>query len=320
MNKWFNWMSLSGGTVMTAWLFVACATLPNKLDLTLGNEQFVYTLQGTGQPTVIFEAGLGGGMDSWVSVYHKVAEFTTAFAYDRRGYGESGKCVDASSHRGTQIAETIGETQLDAVVPGGGTVAALGQSACHTSNEIDCRTGAEVVSELHVLLEKAGVQPPYVLVGHSLGGLYTSLYTRTYPEQVAGMVLLDAMHPEQVERCKQYLPAKECDPEYYPWWVKMLIKMAPDVIRAEMAGVNETGRQIRAAGPLSPVPIVVISHGKPSADENGMDRMWAALQQDLVNESPRAIHIIATKSGHNIQSDEPELVVQAIQDLVLKTR
>jgi len=102
--------------------------------------------------------------------------------------------------------------------------------------------------------------------------------------------------------------------------VKTLIKMTPAIIKSEMAGVTETGRQIQAAGPLPPVPLVVISHGKPPADEPGMGQMWAALQQDLVAASPRSTYIIARKSGHNIQGDEQELVIQAIKDLVMQAR
>lgn len=300
-------------------LLSACASLPDKSDVTLGKERFAYALHGTGAPAVVFEAGLGGGMDTWAPVYESVAAFTTAFAYDRRGYGESGKPADApKSVGGGEVTKTIGEIVLDSVLPGASTVATLGTLASRSVDETAPHTGAAIVAELHEVLKQTGVQPPYVLVGHSLGGLYTSLYARTYPDEVAGMVLLDSIHPEQIERCKQYLPAKECDPEHYPWWVKTLIKMTPAVIRSEMAGATETGRQIRVAGPLPPVPLAVVSHGKP--DDVGRDRMWAALQQELADESLHSTHIIARKSGHNIQSDEPELVIQTIKDLVMQAR
>jgi len=59
------------------------------------------------------------------------------------------------------------------------------------------RTSSEIVRDLHTLLQKAGVQPPYVLVGHSIGGLYMQLYAATYPSDVSGMVLLDSSHEEQ---------------------------------------------------------------------------------------------------------------------------
>jgi pimeloyl-ACP methyl ester carboxylesterase len=319
MDKTLKLIPWHGFIAMLALLLSACASLPDKADVPVGNERFAYALRGTGEPAVIFEAGLGGGMDTWAAVYNEVATFTTVFAYDLRGYGESGKPVGAPKiSGGGELAKTAAEAVLDAVVPGASTVVTLGTLATRSADETAPRTGAMIVAELHEILKKAGVQPPYVLVGHSLGGLYTSLYARTYPEEVAGLVLLDSSHPEQIERCQQYLPAKKCDPEHYPWWVKTLIKMSPGVIKAEMAGTIETGRQIRDAAPLPPVPLVVLSHGKPH--EPGMDQMWAALQQDLANESPRSTHIIARKSGHNIQGDEPELVIQTIKDLVMRAR
>ena len=314
-------ISLCGIAAMLALLLSACAGLPDKADVSIGKERFSYALRGAGEPAVIFEAGLGGGMDTWMPVFHEVSTFTTAFAYDRRGYEESGKPVDApKTSSASEAAMMAGETVLDVVVPGASTVVTLGMFTTNLADESAPRTGAVIVAELHEVLKKTGLQPPYILVGHSLGGLYMSLYARTYPEEIAGLLLLDSMHPEQIERCQHYLPVDECDPEHYPWWVKTLIKMTPTVIKAEMTGATETGRQIRGAGALPFVPLVVLSHGEPPADEPGMGQMWAALQQDLANESPRSTHIIAHKSGHNIQSDEPELVIQSIKDLVMQAR
>ena len=147
-----------------------------------------------------------------------------------------------------------------------------------------------------------------------------ALYARTYPEEVAGLILLDSTHPEQIERCLQYLPAKRCDPAHFPWWAKTLINMGPEVFKAEMTGAAETGRQIRTAGPLPNVPLVVLSRGKPPVGESDREQMWTALQRDLVNESPRGTHIIAPKSGHYIQKNEPELVIRTIKDLVMQAR
>ena len=59
------------------------------------------------------------------------------------------------------------------------------------------RTAAGIVAELHTLLQRAGIQPPYIMVGHSIGGMYARLYAHEYPEQVAGMVMVDAAHEGQ---------------------------------------------------------------------------------------------------------------------------
>jgi len=303
-----------------ALLLSACTSLPEKSDITFGKERFVYALHGTDSPAVVFEAGLGGGMDSWAPIYESVATFTTAFAYNRRGYGESGKPAEAHKNATKgEVTKATGEMVVDAILPGTSTILTLGAIGNRRSlDESAPRSGAAIVEDLHGILKQTGVEPPYLLVGHSLGGLYTMLYAKTFPKEVAGLVLIDSMHPEQTERCKQYLSEKECDPEHYPWWVKTLIKLTPAVIRSEMRGAAETGRQIRAAGHLPSVPMAVISHGKPDSPEQ--DRMWATLQQELAGESMNSRHIIASKSGHNIQSDQPDLVIQTIKNMVMQAR
>ena len=171
----------------------ACANLPNKNDVAIGKERFAYALRGTGEPVVVFEAGLGEGMDTWAPIYNDVAAYTAVFAYDRRGYGESGKPAGALKTSGKgAIVKGIGEEVFDAVAPGASTVVGLGMLATRAAKASVPRTGAMIVAELHAVLKKAGVQPPYVLVGHSLGGLYMSLYARTYPEEVAGLILVDS--------------------------------------------------------------------------------------------------------------------------------
>jgi pimeloyl-ACP methyl ester carboxylesterase len=299
-------------------MVISCANLSEKKEITMDKIKIEYAKKGTGGPAVIFEAGLGGGMDTWAPVFDRVAVFTTAFAYDRRGYGESGKPAwEPKTDVGDEIAMSVGEVLLDVVIPGASSVITAGTMVFRATDDATPRNGAVVTAELHEILNKVGVEPPYILVGHSLGGLYVSLYARLYPDEIAGLVWVDAMHPEQIERCKTYLPAKECDPEYYPWWVKTLIQVAPPVIRAEMSGMPETGRQIRSAGGLPAAPLVVISHGNPPADSSDRDRMWASLQEDLTRQSPFFTHVIASKSGHMIQKDEPELVVRSIQDMVM---
>lgn len=314
---WEKWVVL----LSVFLFFTGCASLQGKNDIALGRIKIEYARQGTGGPPVVFVTGLGGEMDSWAPVFDRVSTFTTAFAYDRCGYGESGKPAGSKkiSKKG-EIAKTAVETVADFVVPGISTLASIGKMASRTPEDTSPREGDVIVTELYETLKAAEIKPPYIMVGHSLGGLYVSLFSRRYPGEEAGVVLVDSMHPEQVERCKEYLPEKECDPECYPWWVKMLIKMSPGVIRAEMAGMSETGKEIRAAGPLPSVPLIVIIHGKPPSDSSDKERMWAALQQELVYGSDTGTHIIAMKSGHNIQKDEPDLVAGAIRDIVAVTR
>ncbi len=70
------------------------------------------------------------------------------------------------------------------------------------------RHSQQSVENLRILLNKAGIKPPYVLVGHSFGGLNTRLFASTYPEEVVGVVLLDSTHEDQTEYCPLYLQKK----------------------------------------------------------------------------------------------------------------
>src|SRR5690349_6601006 len=122
---------------------------PGKL-VDVGGYQLHVNCTGTGSPTVILDAGLGGTTLDWSKVQPAVTRFTRVCSYDRAGYGWS---------------ETAPSTP---------------------------RTSQQIVTELHALLTHAKINGPYVLVGHSFGGLNMRLYAYRYPAEVAGMVLLDA--------------------------------------------------------------------------------------------------------------------------------
>ncbi len=303
--------------ILICLFLTGCATIHGKKDVVFGDLRFEYAVKGSGNPPVIFVTGLGGEMDTWQPVFDRVSEFTTAFVYDRSGYDESGKPAGSlkKTVKGEVAKEALG-TALDVIVPCVSTAVTIGAIAFRAANYSKPRTGKEIITELHEILVNADIKPPYILVGHSLGGLYVSLYARHYPHETAGVVLVDSMHPEQTERCREYLPEKECDPKFYPWWVKTLIRISPGVIKAEMEGMSETGKQIRAEGSLPHVPFVVITHGKKPGQDTERERMWAVLQHELADETGSATHIIAGKSGHNIQKDDPDLIVNAIRDMV----
>ncbi|MEJ7900568.1 MAG: alpha/beta hydrolase, partial [Thermomicrobiales bacterium] len=147
----------------------------------IGDRSIHVERRGTGRPTVVFEAGLLGRSDVWsrdllepegerTMVLPGVADFTSVFTYDRPG--------------------TIGVVNPD-LEPDG--------PLFHPSRSDPVpqpRTIQDIVADLHALLAAARVPGPYVLVGHSLGGLCMRLYASTYPDGVVGMVLVDATHEE----------------------------------------------------------------------------------------------------------------------------
>ena len=166
---------------------------------------------------------------------------------------------------------------------------------------------ASAVDDLHALLGAAGLPAPYVLVGASFGGLDAQLYARRYPDETAGVVLVDAIAPE--------------------WDRKLEAMLSPALVaerRAIPNGEDLTNEDIRAselgllsAPPFPPVPLVVLRHGRPF--EMGPDwptaeveSLWTSLQEGLAAMSPQSALLLAATSSHRIHQDQPDLVADAI--------
>ena len=164
----------------------------------------------------------------------------------------------------------------------------------------------ETVEDLHRLLNAAGEKAPYILVGHSIAGIYCRRYATRFPRDVAGFLFLDSSHEEQIWRLH------EVDPK----------GPTPSGGRDDIFLVQ--GRRLDWH---TNAPLIVIAQGKPgppipqlTAEQNaGFGRVWRELQQDLATRSPKGQFRVADQSVHFIQIDQPELVVQAIRDLVQLT-
>lgn len=164
------------------------------------------------------------------------------------------------------------------------------------------------------LLKTAGEPGPYVLVGHSIGGVLAALFANRHPSEVAGMVLVDSSHEQQMARFRA-LPAA-----------------APPV---------GTGAPPRPAGLPAPeplpipglidllsaqpwrgtIPLVVLTRGIPSPppgdpDPAARNAIWLDLQRDWATRSPKGKQIVAANSGHYIHNDEPALVIDAVKSVV----
>ncbi|RUT31735.1 alpha/beta hydrolase [Paenibacillus zeisoli] len=177
--------------------------------------------------------------------------------------------------------------------------------------------GQTIVTSLRQLLQEIGVRPPYILVGHSLGGLYANLFARQHPEDIAGVVLLDSSHELDLAINQTQSP-----------FIKGLNKLLGifDSLSAhrmwnEVNYVEETARQIAKAGPFPEVPLFVVSGGKkpPMMPESAF-AIRRKNQLDLVSLSRQGKHIIAANSGHFPQFSEPELVKQAISECIHAAR
>jgi len=214
----------------------------------------------------------------------------------------------------------------------------------------NARTSKVIAQELHALLGAAQVPPPYVLVGHSMGGYDVRLYASLYPREVVGMVLVDASHPDQENRLPAELRNMEGSwqreaqfLEYTtPLGVPRLLGLCENdpVQRAaecnfhsahealsEMRAFRQSAAQTAATGSLGNLPLAVLSHDpdKPSADlpadlAKPVNEAWEKMQEDLSHLSTRGTQTIAKGSSHYIQLDRPDLVIDAVHTVVTDAR
>jgi pimeloyl-ACP methyl ester carboxylesterase len=225
-----------------------------------------------------------------------VAETTRVCTYDRPGtYAE--------------IAEEILPSRSDAIA--------------------QPRTAPQVVEELHALLKAAEVPGPYVLAAHSLGGLFARLYASTYRDEVVGLVLVDAfserledlLPPDRYEALKRLNQEGGTD-TVYP------IEGYGDAETLPWGGDNAVVREAVAASPLSPMPLAVLAHGKPfpvpeeaqGFTARSLEAFLRAAEEDLATLVPNARFFVAFDSGHDIHQDQPELVIEAIRQVVAGVR
>lgn len=187
-----------------------------------------------------------------------------------------------------------------------------GYGRSHVRRDLD--SPHQVVESLRRALAATGVGPPYVLVGHSLGGLYMNLFARLHPDEVAGVVLLDSSHPGQFETMR-----KEKALRY-----AMLVSgysTGPPRRRYELANMKRFHRAIEGAGPFPDVPLVVLTAGESPFWQSDSERdWWLGLQRDLAAMSPSGRGRIVEASGHFIHRDQPSVVVEAIGEILAANR
>ena len=204
------------------------------------------------------------------------------------------------------------------------------------------RTSARIAEELHRLLRRAGENAPYILVGHSFGGYNMQLFARRYRDTVAGLVLIDASHPRQVERflapplnlqtapsgawgIVQFREPPAPHPALPEGVRKRIFARARSAksrraLGAELLSFRDSGRQLEAASGLANLPLIVITRGQMEGEATPkrrlLERVWLELQIELAGASAVSAHLVARLSGHHIHIEQPELVRYAIALLV----
>jgi pimeloyl-ACP methyl ester carboxylesterase len=262
---------------------------------------------GNGAPTVILDSGLGDTYLSWRKVQPEIAKLARVCSYDRAGLGFS--------------------------------EASYGD-----------RTSKVIAEQLHDLLQAANVASPYILVGHSMGGYDVRLYASLYPADVAGMVLVDSSHPDQENRMPAEIKNMQGSWERealflefsMPIGIPRLMGFCEDepALRAaecnwhssheglaEMKAFRDSAAQTAATGSLGSMPLAVLSHDpdKPSSElpadlAKPMNDAWEKMQEELTHLSSRGTQVIAKNSSHYIQLDRPDIVIDAVRNVVQQAR
>jgi pimeloyl-ACP methyl ester carboxylesterase len=282
---------------------------------------------GEGDPTVILEAGISATICNWQRVQPEIAKFTRVLSYDRAGLGWSDR----------------------ARTP---------------------RTVSQIVEELHKMLLAADVPPPYVLVGHSFGGIVARLYTMRYPNEVGGIVLVDPVlleewHPLSPERKRMLVGGA-----LLSRWGGLLARFG--VVRFTLArlvrGRSRLPRAIgratssgkglatmeRLVGEVQKMPRelwpAIVSHWSHPKSFASMGDHLAKMPESVASvidaapldvpvtmltgvrsltkwpaDGPARIstnttHIVAENSGHWVQLDEPDLVIEAVREMISRVR
>jgi pimeloyl-ACP methyl ester carboxylesterase len=175
------------------------------------------------------------------------------------------------------------------------------------------RAAKQIAQELHLALQKAGILPPYVLVGHSFGGIYVRVFADMYPKEVAGMVLIDPSQEAFDDWAKTHQEAQRParDEE---------IAKAPAGVRDENAELSVSYAQARAAKVPAGIPVILLTAMKDDTMPATVRRVWSQMHEDWITKVPGGKHIVVENSGHFIQAEQPQVVIDAIREVVEQVR
>lgn len=201
------------------------------------------------------------------------------------------------------------------------------------------RSSLYIVEELRTLLRNANIQPPYILVGHSSGGINMRLFVNRYPEEVFGLVLVDSSHEEQLDKIlalkDRFNPPVLNSQSNLNWLPAALHSLYQELdassqahiaTKAERKYFQQSAHELQqSVNALEDKPLVVITRGTKVLDQAPAERLpyelalhalWMDFQKDLVAKSKHGKQIIAPGCGHMIQRERPDIIIAAIKEMV----
>lgn len=283
----------------------------------VGGHKLHYYKKGNDGPTVVFESAFDpSGHLQWFNLQQEISKFATTISYDRAGL--------LWSERGNNP-----------------------------------KTGKAMAEELHVLLEKAGISKPYILIGHSLGGIILRSFISKYPQDVRGVILVDSSCPNEEDFLSDELYTMVSQSRLPSGFLKFansvglvrlmfkgmfpnkeeynyLNTLMPALLYKSAYGVLEEQDQMpflkKEANRITSfdsIPLYVLS----ASDRDNFDHLFsdekiknefvdakAKMQKDLLKLSKDSEQILVPNSSHYINEDQPEVIVEAIKRMILKTK
>lgn len=174
------------------------------------------------------------------------------------------------------------------------------------------RTGEYIVAELRELLAEQQIKPPYILVGHSLGGLYAQYFARSYPDELAGLLLVDSVHPTQMEQRGAY--------ENWNFGTRLGFNLfTSKTEKAELFGLPPTGKALLAKPNPEQLPMIIIVATENVRKDPVAVAHLEHKRRDLANLYPQA-DWRQVPAGHTLQRQQPEIVADAIMELIEQHR
>jgi pimeloyl-ACP methyl ester carboxylesterase len=282
----------------------------------VGGHKLHFYKQGTTGPTVVFESAFDpAGHLQWFNIQKHLSGYATTVSYDRAGL--------LWSERGQNP-----------------------------------KTSKAMARELYTLLEKANVAKPYILIGHSLGGVILRSFVADYQQDVAGVILVDSKHPNEQKYMSQELydmtneglpggflkfanavgllrpmfagafpDTQEYD--YLNSLIPALLYKSAYAILEEQAQMPKLYEEARKISSFGDIPLIVMS----ATDRDRFDALFnddklkfelidalTQMQLDLLNLSTQSEQILVPNSGHYINEDQPEAIINAVKKMILKTK
>jgi pimeloyl-ACP methyl ester carboxylesterase len=159
--------------------------------------------------------------------------------------------------------------------------------------------------ELSALLDRSGVSGPYVVLGHSVGGLYAEYYASEHAEEIAALILEDSRPADFRRACEAAGVSMCAAPAAMAWTM-------PAGARSELAALVQTEAQVEQIAPMIGKPVLVLSRPAPER-ASGFDAAWAIAQSELAARYAGARHLTAPSGGHYIHHDEAGWFVTSVQ-------